>query len=125
MFDIGFWELVVIGVVALLVVGPDEFPKLVRSVMGGISKARRMMSAMRQDLEQEVRKADEIKRLVENEVQLQELHDKLAQVPKELNVPTSIAIGDGKKVEHDRPNTASSDQDPAKENVAGSNSGPG
>ncbi|NOY62665.1 MAG: twin-arginine translocase subunit TatB, partial [Gammaproteobacteria bacterium] len=32
MFDIGFWEITVIAVIALLVVGPDEFPQLVRSV---------------------------------------------------------------------------------------------
>ncbi len=121
MFDIGFWELVVVGVVALLVVGPEDFPKLVRTAMGGISKARRMMAAMRDDLEREVGRADDLKRLVEDEVRLKELHDKLAELPKDLNIPSSIAIADGKKVDHDRANTAPADQDPAKEDLAGSN----
>lgn len=125
MFDIGFLELVVVGVVALLVVGPEDFPKMVRTVTGGFAKARRMMAAMRDDLEQEVQKVDDLKRLVENEVKLQELHDKLAELPKDLDIPVSIAASDGKTVDHDRANTASANQNPAKENVAGTNSGPG
>ncbi len=32
MFDVGFFELLLISVVALLVVGPERLPKLVRTV---------------------------------------------------------------------------------------------
>jgi sec-independent protein translocase protein TatB len=31
MFDIGFWELTIIGVVALLVIGPDKLPGIART----------------------------------------------------------------------------------------------
>lgn len=122
MFDIGFWELVVIGVVALLVVGPDEFPKLVRTATGGIRKARRMMAALKDDVEQEINKVDEVKRLVENEVRLKELHDKLAEVPTNLEQAVSIAAPKNGNVNNDRADTAAAtDTDSAKENVAGSN----
>ena len=30
MFDIGFWEIIVIAIVALLVVGPDKLPGLIK-----------------------------------------------------------------------------------------------
>ena len=34
MFDIGFWELIVIAVIALLVVGPEQLPGFVREKQG-------------------------------------------------------------------------------------------
>ena len=41
MFDIGFWELAVIFVVALLVLGPDRLPAVARTGGRWASKARR------------------------------------------------------------------------------------
>ena len=32
MFDIGFWELAIIGIVALLVIGPERMPEMVRTI---------------------------------------------------------------------------------------------
>ena len=40
MFDIGFLELVVVGVVALLVVGPERLPKLARTAGLWMGRAR-------------------------------------------------------------------------------------
>ena len=77
MFDIGFWEIMVIAVVALLVVGPDEFPTMVRNVSGWISKIRRFMSDTKDELDREFTKADELKRLLEREASLAELHERV------------------------------------------------
>jgi sec-independent protein translocase protein TatB len=44
MFDIGWSELLVIGVVALVVIGPKELPGVVRSIAQNIAKLRRMAS---------------------------------------------------------------------------------
>lgn len=74
MFDIGFWELVVVGVVALVVVGPDEFPTLVRNAGRWMSKARQVISSVKEDFEYEVEKAEELKRLIAQETQIAELH---------------------------------------------------
>ncbi len=52
MFDIGFWELAVIGVIALLVVGPDKMPTLVRTAGQWAGKAQRMARELRRELEQ-------------------------------------------------------------------------
>lgn len=48
MFGLGFGEMVVLGVVLLVVVGPRELPKLLRSLGRGINKLRRMSTDLRQ-----------------------------------------------------------------------------
>jgi len=75
MFDIGFWELAVIAVVALLVVGPEEFPALVRTASSWLRKIRAFIQDARSELEQEVNKAEELKRLVEKETEIARLHE--------------------------------------------------
>ena len=77
MFDIGFWEIALIAVVALLVVGPDEFPALVRNISAWIGKVRRFMSETKDDLNREFSKAEELKQLIEREASLASLHEKI------------------------------------------------
>ncbi len=54
MFDVGFTELVLIGLVALLVVGPERLPELVRTTGRWIGRAQRMAREMRTELERDV-----------------------------------------------------------------------
>lgn len=85
MFDIGFWELVVIGVVALLVFGPEEFPVMVRNVMGTLRGVRRMLGNVRADLTHEINKAEELKQLVAREIEVAKLHETIND--EQLTVP--------------------------------------
>jgi len=75
MFDIGFWEIAVIVVVALLVVGPKEFPALVRNIGVWVGKARRFVATVKNDFEAEVSKAEELRRLLDKEAQIAEAHE--------------------------------------------------
>ena len=75
MFDIGFFEIIVIAVVALIVVGPDEFPGLVRSVGRAIGKLRQFLSSVKQDFDYEIDKANELKDMIAKETELSELHN--------------------------------------------------
>ena len=61
MFEVGFAELFLLGVIALLVVGPDRLPGLARTVGVWVGKAQRMVGQVRADIEREVR-ADEIRK---------------------------------------------------------------
>lgn len=74
MFDIGFWEIILIAVIALLVVGPSEFPALVKNIGNGVGKFRGFLSSVKTDLDYEIDKAAEIKRLVEKESEIADLH---------------------------------------------------
>jgi len=74
MFDIGFWELALIGVVALLVVGPDRLPALARTVGLWAGRIRRYVSTVRDDIEREIQ-ADELKSLLSKTDDLNPLKD--------------------------------------------------
>jgi len=63
MFDIGFWELSLIGVVALLVIGPDRLPGLARKAGILTGKARRLVQSVREDIERELA-ADELRKVI-------------------------------------------------------------
>lgn len=53
MFEIGFTELLLVGVVALLVLGPERLPVAMRTVGRGVGQARRAMGALRAQVERE------------------------------------------------------------------------
>lgn len=65
MFDIGFSELLVIAVVALLVLGPERLPHAVRMTGAIMGKARRMMASVREELEREMELAEMQQRIKE------------------------------------------------------------
>ena len=54
MFDVGFWELVLCAVVALIVLGPERMPVAVRSVAHWLGAARSMLNAVKAEFEQEL-----------------------------------------------------------------------
>jgi sec-independent protein translocase protein TatB len=88
MFDIGFWELTLIGVVALLVVGPDRLPGLARTVGLWVGRIRRYVANVRDDIEREIQ-ADELKKMLEKTEDLDPL--------KEIVDETSNTIGVARK----------------------------
>ena len=64
MFDIGFWELVVIGVIVLLVIGPERLPGVARNVGLWVGRIRRYVAHVKRDIERELH-ADEVRQLLE------------------------------------------------------------
>ena len=58
MFDIGWSELLVIGIVALVVIGPKELPGVVRSLGQAVSKLRRMASDFQNQFNEAMREAE-------------------------------------------------------------------
>jgi len=54
-FDIGFWELILISVVGLVVLGPERLPVAIRSVSRWIGAARNMANSVKDELNQELK----------------------------------------------------------------------
>ncbi len=78
MFDIGFWELLVVAVIALIVVGPDRLPGLVRTVGRWMGRARHYAGMLRDEFEREAARAEELKELMQMRIELEERERALA-----------------------------------------------
>ena len=63
MFDIGFSELVLVAIVALLVLGPERLPKVARVAGMWLGRARRTLRAVKQEIDREL-KAGELAEIV-------------------------------------------------------------
>lgn len=66
MFDIGFTELLLVGLVALVVLGPERLPGAVRTAGLWIGRAKRSFANIKAEVEREIG-ADEIRRQLHNE----------------------------------------------------------
>ena len=72
MFDIGFWELAIIAVVALLVIGPDKLPGVARKTGLYVGRFRRFVGQVKSDIDRELRQ-EELKKALERDAGLDEL----------------------------------------------------
>lgn len=54
MFDIGFTELMVIGVVALIVIGPERLPRVARTVGHLVGRLQRYVADVKSDINREM-----------------------------------------------------------------------
>jgi len=92
MFDVGFWELMILFTLALLVLGPERLPRVTNSIGRWVGRARAM--------------ASNLKEQIEDEVSLTEL-EKLHSMDEELDL-SSFTKSTQK---HDAPDTPDSDSE--------------
>ena len=79
MFEIGFWELIVVGVVAMIVVGPEQLPGLARKAGFWLGKARRMIAEVKAEVDRELH-LEEIKQTLRQQADLGAVKDVADQV---------------------------------------------
>ena len=90
MFDIGFWELAVIAVVALVVIGPERLPRAARTAGLWVGRARRMVAEVKSDIDREINAEElrEIKSIGEDLKDTRTVFEKAAssmtEVPRDL-----------------------------------------
>ncbi len=74
MFDIGFTELLLVAIIALIVLGPERLPHAVRTTAKWVSKIRSMFSQVKAQIEREI-DADEVRQQIHNDAIMQQLND--------------------------------------------------
>jgi Tat protein translocase TatB subunit len=65
MFDIGFWELVIIALVALIIIGPEHLPKFAQDAGRLLRKLRHFIQNAKREVEKEL-KLDQLNDLDES-----------------------------------------------------------
>ncbi len=96
MFDVGFWEILLILVLALVVIGPERLPGAARKAGYFVGKARRYIEGVRSEVESEFN-VGEFKRMLHNqEVQINELQQQLKADVDEVrsDMPENISASD-------------------------------
>ncbi len=98
MFDIGWSELLVVGVVALIVIGPRELPLLLRNIGQWVRRARQMAAEFQSGIEEMARET-ELKKIHEeiekaNRISLEEEARKLVDADKAIEKTLSETAGD-------------------------------
>ena len=85
MFDIGFAELLLIGVVGLLVVGPEQLPGAVRTVLAWVNRFRRSFDQIRTEVRRELHNDEVLQKLKAESQQLeQQVRDTAQSVEQEI-----------------------------------------
>ena len=97
MFDIGFSELLVIAVVALLVIGPEKLPKVARTAGVMFGRLQRYVNDVKADIQREV-ELEELKKLRSQfEDAAKSVEQSVSEVDKEVRATTddlNRSIGD-------------------------------
>ena len=96
MFDMGFTEMLLIGIVALIVIGPERLPGVARTAGKYVGRLKRFMTTVKADVEQELR-ADELRQILSQQQQeLDSLKDTISSAGKDIeqHADLSEAIGE-------------------------------
>lgn len=117
MFDISFTELMLIGVVALVVIGPERLPKVARTVGHLLGRAQRYVNDVKGDIQREV-ELDELRKMKEEmesaarsmQTSMQETQTELE---RNLRNPVDDLKADFEDIDRLTTSTASSSSSPA------------
>lgn len=85
MFDWGFTEFLLVGIVGLLVFGPERLPEVARNVGSWVGKARRYVANVRSDFESELNTGELRELLGEQQQQIRELKGMVETAKDDFN----------------------------------------
>ena len=108
MFDFSFWEFAIVLVVALLVIGPDKLPVVAAKAGRWVGKAKRMISSVRSDIEDEL-KAAELKEMLEKQ------QSEISQLRNILNDTQNDIVHESKEIMEEATSAINSTKDSAED----------
>jgi len=108
MFDVGFWEIIIILVIGLLVIGPDKLPGIARQLGVWVGRTRAYISSVKGDIDRELRLQE-----LQDMMKQNDMHNIVEETKSSLTVPDldlnkSIDIDQGS--DKDKPASNASDK---------------
>jgi sec-independent protein translocase protein TatB len=101
MFDMGFTEMMLIGIVALIVIGPERLPGVARTAGKYFGRLKRFMTSVKADVEQELR-ADELREiLAQQQKELDKLKDNISDAGREIEKQADAVSDAGAEIAGD------------------------
>lgn len=93
MFDVGFWEVGLIAVLALVILGPERLPAVARTAGLWIGRARRVMADVKADINREIDQ-EELRQIRNIGEDLKSVRDDVSQAGAELSHAVSQTTQD-------------------------------
>ena len=126
MFDVSFIELMIIGIVGLLVLGPEKLPVAARTVGGFVRRARASWNSVRGEFEREIA-ADELRRTMRETAREFDLREDIREAERsfrETIEPPNVDLGGdiretGRSIRETAPPPGDLDPPPHGESSAG------
>lgn len=84
MFEVGFSEICMVALVALLVIGPEKLPKVARMAGFWIGKSRRILASVKQEIHEEFQ-AEELRQSLKNQSGIKEIKQIINETATDLH----------------------------------------
>ncbi|MFK7892442.1 MAG: Sec-independent protein translocase protein TatB [Granulosicoccus sp.] len=92
MFDVGFTEILLIGIVSLIVIGPERLPAVAKTVGQWVGKLQRFVRGVKTDLASEIESGDLKKLIGDQREQINELRSMVTEAKNDLQSTTKDVV---------------------------------
>ena len=114
MFDIGFWELSIIGIVALIVIGPERLPAVAKTVGLWVGQMKRFVGNMKMEIDKEL-KADELKKILQQQADSAGIHEIIEEGKSALEEVNSGLVESENKIQAELNRSVAADTESAED----------
>lgn len=104
MFDVSFSELMLIGVIALIVIGPERLPKVARTIGHLLGRAQRYVNDVKSDIQREM----DLKEIGDIKGQMEEAARSVKESMADVQSTVSAPMDEAKKALQDAQNLVGS-----------------
>ena len=99
MFDFGFWELVLVFIVGLLVIGPERLPKVVHTLGLWVGRAQGYVRTVKEDIRRELEQEELKKMLAQEKAALDDVAEGLEKAQGYIDPKTGLQVDFDEKPE--------------------------
>ncbi len=97
MFDVGFTEILLIGIVSLVVIGPERLPAVAKTAGQWVAKLQRFVRGVKTDLASELESGDLKKLIGDQREQINELRDMVSSAKKDFQSTSQSVVKSAKE----------------------------